>query len=357
MIASPESLAEVQEAVSGARRVLPHGAGTKPALSGAPEGEADLTHLDLSALSGITEYDPAELTLTAQANTPLADLAAALSEHGQYLPFDPPLQAAGATLAGAVAAASSGPGAFRYGGVRDFVIGVALIDGTGRLVHGGGKVVKNAAGFDLPKLMVGSAGRLGVMVGLSVKVLPAPRATLELAFAPPSREAALEAMGRLGRGPVQLDALELDEVGRLRLRLGGAEEVLHSRARRLETILGLEPVSVEGADGLDPLAWMPAGSRAVRVVLHLAQAAVLLDTLGAVAAPVRLSLGGNLAWVAWPGDRPPEELDRRLTKLGLAGMALTGPPGPRPLLGAASGGAFATRIRAALDPDHRFLEL
>ena len=104
-----------------------------------------------------------------------------LAEHGQYLPFDPPLAAAGATLGGTVAAGLSGPGRYRYGGVRDFVLGVRFVDGMGNLVRGGGKVVKNAAGFDFPKLMVGSLGRLGVLAELSFKVFPQPPAFATLA--------------------------------------------------------------------------------------------------------------------------------------------------------------------------------
>ena len=169
---------QVQEAVRATgpeMRVLPVAGGTKPGVS-TPRGH-DVQQLDLSGLSGVLEYDPAELTITALAGTPVREVDSALEEHGQHLPFDPPLMAAGATLGGVVATGASGAGAWRHGGVRDFIIGVRFVDGTGRLVAGGGKVVKNAAGFDLPKLMVGSAGRLGVIVQLSFKVFPRPIAT------------------------------------------------------------------------------------------------------------------------------------------------------------------------------------
>src|SRR5690606_25923261 len=106
-------------------------------LSGAADGA---TLLDVGGLRGIVDYDPAELTFTARPGTPLAQIAAALAEHGQYLPFDPPLVEAGATLGGTVAAGVSGPGAYRYGGVRDFVLGVRFIDGTGQLRRAGGRV-------------------------------------------------------------------------------------------------------------------------------------------------------------------------------------------------------------------------
>ncbi len=162
MLASAGRIEEVQEVVRGAEpgmRLLPVAGGTKPALSSS--SRADVQRLDVSELTGVLEYDPAELTLTALAATPLVEVQTALAEHGQHLPFDPPLAEAGATLGGVVATGAAGAGAWRNGGVRDFVIGVRFVDGTGRLITGGGKVVKNAAGFDLPKLMVGSIGRLG----------------------------------------------------------------------------------------------------------------------------------------------------------------------------------------------------
>ena len=95
-------------------------------------------------------------------------------KQGQYLPFDPMLSAAGATIGGTVAAGISGPGRYRYGGIRDFLLGVQFISSDGAVINAGGKVVKNAAGFDIPKLLVGSLGRLGVMTELTFKVFPQP---------------------------------------------------------------------------------------------------------------------------------------------------------------------------------------
>lgn len=203
-----DTVEALQDVVREGPRVLPVGGGTKPALSDPPSG--DVVSVDVSGLRGMLEYDPAELTFTALAGTPVAEIDAALGEHGQYLPFDPPLAAAGATLGGVVAAGTSGSNAFRHGGLRDFVIGVRFVDGTGRLVAGGGRVVKNAAGFDLPKLMVGSAGRLGVVVQLSLKVFPRPRATTTLSFALDSSQAALGVIAALGRSALDLDALDLE---------------------------------------------------------------------------------------------------------------------------------------------------
>jgi glycolate oxidase FAD binding subunit len=349
----------VQDAVRRGPRVLPVGGGSKPALSTPPS--EDVVALDVSPLRGIVEYEPAELTFTALAGTPVTEVADALAEHGQYLPFDPPLSRAGATLGGAVAAGASGSNAFRHGGVRDFVIGVRFVDGTGRLVSGGGKVVKNAAGFDLPKLMVGSMGRLGVLVQLSFKVFPRPRATTTLAFDLGSMPEALAAIARLGRGPLDLDALDLEPPGRVLVRLGGDAGLLPARVARLAGSVPATVVQLDGErdaaawDSAAQFAWAPPGSRIVRIGLTARGVARLDAALAPTRALARYGLGANVAWVAWPVTTPLTELDSILDGLGIAGMVLTGPP-DRQLLGARNGGSFATRVRAALDPDARFLE-
>ena len=169
---------EIQQALLDLPQVKVTAGGTKNALS------AD-ANLSLAPLAGVSEYQPSEYTFTAKAATRLSEIESMLAEHGQYLPFDPPLVDAGATLGGTVAAGLSGPNRFRYGGVRDFILGVQLVNGEGELVNGGGKVVKNAAGFDIPKLMVGSLGSFGVMTELTFKVFPAPAATATPARSPP----------------------------------------------------------------------------------------------------------------------------------------------------------------------------
>jgi glycolate oxidase FAD binding subunit len=335
------------EAVAAAERVLPVAGATKPALSGAADGA---TLLDVGGLRGIVDYDPAELTFTARPGTPLAQIAAALAEHGQYLPFDPPLVEAGATLGGTVAAGVSGPGAYRYGGVRDFVLGVRFIDGTGQLRRAGGRVVKNAAGFDLPKLLVGSMGRLGVITELTLKVLPAPEGTATVAFTAGSLEAALAAIARIGRGPVEADAVDVEAGGRLLVRVAGRAGPLAARVQRLRGIVDLpaEPVDDAVWTAVRELTWAPAEAALVRVGLTPAAAPALIAQLAD--ARWRLSIGANVAWIATPD---PGGLDRVLAASGLTGMRLRGGEGA-PLLGARSGGAFAQRVRRALDPEGRF---
>ncbi len=343
------------------QHLLPVAGGTKPGLSSSSRD--DVTRVDVSALRGILAYDPAELTLTARAGTPIAELQAALSEHGQYLPFDPPFAAAGATLGGVTAAGASGPGAWRYGGVRDFVLGVRLVDGAGRLIYAGGKVVKNAAGFDVPKLMVGSIGRLGIMLELSLKVFPRAPETVTLTCELGDTEAAAEAALALMRSPIHLDALDIAAGGRLLARVAGRSGEVEARAERLAGVLPGPPVRLRGDDERE--LWRQVWSSVtetdadtlVRATSSLPGAAGLVAALAATAeASVHYTLGATAAWIRWPRAAPIDRLDALLAQRGLAGMVLIGSP-ERPLIGHQGGGVFAERIARAIDPDSRFLEL
>ena len=155
------------------RTVRIRGSGTKSYL-----GDAGPTDIELSSanLAGVIDHVPADLTVTVGAGTRIADLAAALARAGQFLPLDPP-HADEATIGGVIAANSNGFWRARYGGARDLLIGTrtALADGT--VARAGGRVVKNVAGYDLDKLLVGSFGTLGVIVEVTLKVLPVPAAS------------------------------------------------------------------------------------------------------------------------------------------------------------------------------------
>src|SRR5437660_833222 len=205
----------------------------------------------MTGLSGIVEYEPSEFTFTALAGTPIREIAAVLAERGQYLPFDPMLLDAGATLGGTVASGLSGPGRFRFGGVRDFILGVRFVDGAGRLLRMGGKVVKNAAGFDLPKFFCGSLGRFGLIVEATFKVFPQPPARLTLNCEVPNAQAALKIMTAAGTSRWELDALDLlPEEKALAFRLAGPAQALSELAKE---ILAHWPGRVLSPDDADAL--------------------------------------------------------------------------------------------------------
>jgi len=148
------------------------GGGTKTWLGRPLQGET----LDVSVHRGIVRYEPTELTLTARAGTPLAEIEAALAERGQCLAFEPPHYGASATLGGTVACNLSGPVRPYAGACRDFVLGVRIVNGRGEVLRFGGEVMKNVAGYDLSRLMAGAQGTLGVLLEVSLKVLPRPPA-------------------------------------------------------------------------------------------------------------------------------------------------------------------------------------
>lgn len=330
------------------------GGGSKTALS----GNAPVV-LDMSGLRGVLEYEPDEFTFTALSGTPIWEINILLAQHGQYLPFDPLLVDKGATLGGTVAANSNGSGRYRYGGVRDFILGVQFVDGRGQLVRGGGKVVKNAAGFDLPKLMVGSLGQLGILVELTFKVFPQPPAYATLKADLPDLHTALEIIYRLFTSPLELDALDLTTPGTLWLRQGGLEGTLRPRLEQLRQFVGGGEILTGNEDAAiwhtaRELAWVPEKTTLVKVPLTPKRIPALQIALAPYESAVRYSAGGNVAWVAWPASL--DILDGLLKKQGLRGLILLGEPIAQPLLGVPLDAIFAGRVQQALDPQQKFVQ-
>jgi glycolate oxidase FAD binding subunit len=246
--------------------------------------------------------------------------------------------------------------------VRDFILGVRFVDGGGRLVRTGGKVVKNAAGFDISKLMVGSLGQLGVLVEMTFKVFPGPEeyATLRLDCA--RLEAVLEALTRLYTSPLDLEALDVEPAasgGTLWVRLGGLTAALRVRLDRVRDLLGGGEV-IDGPDErmiwqkARELAWVPAAWSLVKVPLTPRRIPALEQIFADRSSLRRYSSGGHVCWLASPES--PETLDAALSAGGFSGLILYGPPG-RPRLGPRAGEIFAQRVKEALDPDNRFVEV
>lgn len=177
------------------------------------------TPFSVAEHAGLLSYDPPELVLTARAGTSLALLESVLAEHRQILPFEPPHFGSTATLGGAVASGLSGPRRPFVGATRDFVLGVTILTGGGQRLRFGGQVMKNVAGYDIARLMTGSLGTLGVLLDVSVKVLPAPQKEITLALERDTA-AAIQAMNTLAGRPLPLSAACAYE-GVLYLRLSG----------------------------------------------------------------------------------------------------------------------------------------
>lgn len=220
----------------GVLRIRGHG--SKDFLGDASRGEV----LDTRAWQGVEQYEPSELVIRARAGTPLAEVEALLAERGQYLPFEPPrwdfvrsaedaTASLGPTVGGMVACGFSGPGRVSRGAVRDHVLGVGMLNGRAEVLRFGGSVMKNVAGFDLSRLMAGSMGTLGVILDVTLKVMPQPVATATLRIDMAEAEA-LAQVNQWAAQPLPLDASAWWD-GLLVLRLRGARSAVSTALARL----------------------------------------------------------------------------------------------------------------------------
>lgn len=210
----------IRAAVEAERPLRLRGGDTKVFL-GRPVVAAPL---DLRPYAGVVTYEPAELVITARAGTLLSELEATLAQRGQMLGFEPPRFGAGSTLGGVVAAGLSGPARPYLGAVRDFVLGVRIMDHTGTLLRFGGQVMKNVAGYDVSRLMAGALGTLGPITEVSLRVVPRPAQTCSIAWRL-DETAATARMQSLGRLALPISGLQYDGE-MLHARLAGTAEAL-----------------------------------------------------------------------------------------------------------------------------------
>jgi glycolate oxidase FAD binding subunit len=220
-----QEIAELIRVAQGPLRI--RAGGTKDWYGESAAGEV----LDLSENRGIVSYEPGELVLTAKCGTPLAEIETILDQHGQMLGFEPPRFGSVSTLGGTLACGFSGPRRPYTGSARDFVLGIEILDGNGQHLKFGGQVIKNVAGYDVSRLMVGALGTLGVLLQASLKVLPKPQAELTLHFECNEAEA-IRLMNEWSGKPLPLSATAWLS-GMLALRLSGAESSVHAAHNKL----------------------------------------------------------------------------------------------------------------------------
>jgi glycolate oxidase FAD binding subunit len=201
--------------------------GSKDFYGRTPTGEL----LDVGDHRGVISYQPSELVITARAGTPLAELEKTLAENHQLLPFEPPHFSRAATIGGTIACGLSGPRRPWGGAVRDLVLGTRIINGRGEVLRFGGEVIKNVAGYDVSRLMTGALGTLGVILDVSMKVLPIPEAEITLAFEIDA-STAIETIGEIAGTACPLSgAMHFD--GGLYLRLSGARAGVDAAFKKL----------------------------------------------------------------------------------------------------------------------------
>lgn len=344
-------------------------------------------------LKGIIEYQPAEFTITVYAGTPVSEVLAALAEHGQYLPFESPFHvptgndhqdshraerssdsgspsslrtesANRTTIGGMLAAGINGPGRLRHGGLRDFVLEVRYIDGVGEIRRGGRRVVKNAAGFDIPKLMVGSCGRFGVIVDVTFKVFPRPRDYLTLHFIPEQLGGTIEIVTTLLTHPWDLDAIEILADGSVLVRLSGHSEALLKHGQRIQSRLSKYYCSFftghqqhQAWNAHADWIWGEAERTLLKVPLSLRRIFELDEALEELEIRRVYGSAGNVAWLQWDTDFENQagrlkRLHKQLIDLRLLGQVVQGPSAHH-LSGAANGQPFFDRLKSVFDPHGR----
>jgi glycolate oxidase FAD binding subunit len=293
-------LQDFRDRISTASKERPlriRGGGSKDWYGGEPRGDL----LDTRAWRGIVAYDPTELVITAKSGTPLAEVEAALAEKKQMLAFEPPHFGPDATLGGMVAAGLSGPRRAAVGALRDFVLGAVLMNHRGEVLHFGGQVMKNVAGYDVSRVLAGSLGTLGLLLEVSLKVLPRPFEETTLRF-DMSQADAIRTLNQWGGQPLPISASAwLDGV--LAVRLSGASAALKGARSRLG---GEEVVDAGGF-------WHDLREQQHPFFAPAAQGAPLWRlSLPSVAAPLELAgsqlieWGGAQRWLH--SDAPPDAI-------------------------------------------------
>jgi glycolate oxidase FAD binding subunit len=240
LAAQPRSIEEVSKVLQWANerglKVVPWGSGSKQDR-GAPPTSCDII-LDMSRIVGVIEHAAGDMTVTVWAGTPVAELQRDLAKAGQFLAIDAPVQG---TVGGLIATGDSGPRRLRYGGVRDMLLGVVFVRADGTVARAGGKVVKNVAGYDLPKLLTGSLGTLGVVVEATFRLYPIPRASTTAVSRGRTVTEAVQVGKRLlasGVVPTIVDYYAESGQGTLAVRFETSPRAAEGQAERALSLLG-----------------------------------------------------------------------------------------------------------------------
>jgi glycolate oxidase FAD binding subunit len=348
-------------------RVVVRGAGTKQDW-GLPPEAVDLV-VDTTALSGVVEHAAGDLVAVVRAGTRMSDLQARLATAGQHLALDTPL--AGATLGGTVATNTSGPRRLLYGTMRDLLIGITFVRADGVVARAGGKVVKNVAGYDFGKLLVGSYGTLGVITEVALRLHPLPRARQFVSVRTTDGAAAAEVALRVVRSQVVPSAVEIDQAadgaGTVAVLVEGVEAGVADRVGGILDLLGSDAGAGEAPEwfGRYPFRSGDVGIKITTASTGLGPVLTAARDTGhrhGVPFAVRGSAVGVL-YAALPADvEPPtagrvvEDLRRSAAEHGGSVVVLTAPTPVRDSLdvwGPVPGLDLMRRLKEQLDPDFR----
>ena len=354
----------IANAARDGTRLRLRGGGSKDTI-GAPSPEARI--VDMRGFAGVVDYDPAELVLTVKAGTPLAEIQTLVADKGQMLAFDPFDHGAAlggvdgdATIGGIVTAGVAGPTRVSRGAARDHLLGFVAVSGRGERFVAGAKVVKNVTGYDLPKLVTGSWGRLAAITELTLKVLPAPRVRLTLGVSGLDPKTAVAAMARAMGSAADVSAAAhlpaWNGVTLTILRLDGFASSVEARAAIVTRLIGgITPMADEEATTL----WSAIATAAPlagdaplwRIIVPAARAPALIDTLGN--RDWLLDWAGGLLWMA--SADAPHAIRTAVAAVGGHAMLIRADAATRAATPAlhpqpAALAALEERVRRAFDP-------
>ncbi|MBB5189902.1 glycolate oxidase FAD binding subunit [Silvimonas terrae] len=304
--------------------------------------------LDVRDYAGVVAYDPAELVITARCGTPLAEIEATIAQNGQMLPFEPPHFGPTATLGGCIAAGLAGPRRAYAGAIRDYVLGVTIMNARGEVMRFGGQVMKNVAGYDVARLMAGSLGTLGVILDVSLRLLPVPVATHSLRFVMDENQA-IETLNHWAGKPVPMSASAWHE-GELLLRLSGSKAGVQSAIAQLGGDLVADDGSTAYWQALREQTsdfFAPSATALWRIAVPPTTPALALE--GAQ----WLEWGGGLRW--WRTPEPAAEIRRVAERAGGHATLFrrgTNTEGGLPAFSSIPGplAAIQRRLKAVFDP-------
>lgn len=374
---TPSSVDEVRDLVKqfahqGNQRpyLLPVGSGSKTGLSDWSPILPDqlgrkIERISTSRLQGVIDYNPADFTITAYAGTTIADLQSVLDEHRQFLPFDPVFVSRGATLGGTIASGVNGPCRMLWGGIRDFVLAVEFVDGTGESITAGARVVKNTAGFDLPKFFVGSAGRFGILTSITMKVFPKPRGYATLHLPCKDWREAMSSRTQIMHSPLEIVGVELLSDATLLVRFAGEPKACMAMAKRAAELAGNANGQI--LDGVqEVMLWDELRDLVTAPAHHLIRLATRPGSIVRIERKLkewevgyrRVGHGGNSVWLEWPCQRSLGPLGEYCKEKShpIAGTIILG-PALSPWVGCTGDRVYWELIQKALDPNQCFLPI
>ncbi len=373
LVARPKDTGQVAEVLRAAAAhglsVVPRGRGTKMSWGRPPTG-ADVL-LDVSALDQVLDHAAGDLIVAAQAGVRLGDVQAAVGREGQRLALDETV--AGSSIGGILATNTSGPRRVATGTSRDLLIGITVVRADGVVAKAGGRVVKNVAGYDLGKLMVGSLGTLAVIVDATFRLHPAPEVGRWVSTPVDRPDRAHDVVQAVLNAQVVPAALEVewprDGVGSVHVLLEGRQEGVTGRVSETRRLLGsdaedsAEPPAGGEAYPWDVLAIGDSRATALKLTFALSGLAELLAVASATGVHLRGSAGSGVAYAEVAPGTPVEDVADRVnrvrevcTRLGGSAVVVDAPAavkqavdvwGPAPALD------LMRRVKDQFDPDHR----